>query len=327
MSQHQQSTPMTIALGKVNIGGGTQSRVALNEEVVSDYADVIRKGGTLPPVVVFHDGGAYWLADGFHRFHAHRQARAEDIEADVHTGTKRDAVLYSVGANAHHGLRRSNDDKRRAVQTLLDDAEWSQWSDRQIAEACGVSPPFVAAVRSPEAAQRQQINRKASASRRVESDSTHQPDQAETASTGCNPITPQPEPAEPVVTLDPGSSPASVAEVESDSTEQYEDDDVPSLESLLEEAQAFNRKLIEDLRIAEADDQAAESLKWLRAYEGSKVAREQADRRARDSEKREKATMNQLRRCGKAVGEEDQRKIAGKVEEVVKAARGAGVWE
>ena len=62
-------------------------------------------------------------------------------------GTRRDAVLHSVGANAQHGLRRTNADKRRAVETLLRDEEWSGWSDSEIARRCGVSHPTVAKVR------------------------------------------------------------------------------------------------------------------------------------------------------------------------------------
>ena len=57
-------------------------------------------------------------------------------------------MLFSVGANATHGLRRTNDDKRRAVLTLLSDAEWSQWSDREIAKRCGVSPDTVGRIRA-----------------------------------------------------------------------------------------------------------------------------------------------------------------------------------
>lgn len=54
-------------------------------------------------------------------------------------GPRRDAILYSVGANSTHGLRRTNADKRRAVETLLRDEEWQGWSNRKIAEVCGVS--------------------------------------------------------------------------------------------------------------------------------------------------------------------------------------------
>jgi len=55
--------------------------------------------------------------------------------------------LHSVGANAKHGLRRSNKDKRKAVTTLLLDEQWCQWSDRAIAKQCQVSNRFVSNIR------------------------------------------------------------------------------------------------------------------------------------------------------------------------------------
>jgi hypothetical protein len=72
---------------------------------------------------VFYDGAEYWLADGFHRVHAAQKLRRLTIAADVRQGTRRDAVLLSARANAEHGLRRTNEDKRRAVLTLLADPE------------------------------------------------------------------------------------------------------------------------------------------------------------------------------------------------------------
>lgn len=141
---------LTLPIDAIKITGGTQSRVALNDDTVADYAEVIRLGGELPPVVAFNDGGSagLWLADGFHRYHAHLRAGAMEIACDVRSGTLRDAVLYSAGANASHGLRRTNDDKRRAVSILLSDEEWSKWSDREIARICGVGNKFVGDVRS-----------------------------------------------------------------------------------------------------------------------------------------------------------------------------------
>ena len=44
-------------------------------------------------------------------------------------------------------MRRTNDDKRRAVTVLLTDDEWQKWLDNKIARQCGVSQPFVSAVR------------------------------------------------------------------------------------------------------------------------------------------------------------------------------------
>jgi ParB-like chromosome segregation protein Spo0J len=121
------TTPRRLDVGLIRIDGGTQSRAEIEGSVVQAYAEDIADGAIFPPVVVFHDGEVYWLADGFHRHKAHVQAGKKKVPVDVRQGTRRDAILYSVGANAEHGLRRSNDDKRRAVLTLLNDAEWAKW--------------------------------------------------------------------------------------------------------------------------------------------------------------------------------------------------------
>ncbi len=42
---------------------------------------------------------------------------------------------------------RSNEDKRRAVLTLLNDAEWSAWSNREIGRRCPVDDKTVAKLR------------------------------------------------------------------------------------------------------------------------------------------------------------------------------------
>lgn len=136
-----------LALGAVRIDGGTQMRVALDEAVVAEYAQTIVAGTDLPPIVVFFDGSTCWLGDGFHRFHAYRKAGALEIPADVRGGTKRDAILHAVGANASHGLRRSNADKRKAVETLLKDEEWVGWSDREIGRQCAVDHKTVGRLR------------------------------------------------------------------------------------------------------------------------------------------------------------------------------------
>jgi len=90
----------------------------------------------------------YWLGDGYHRVLAARKAGLTEFRAEIHQGTQRDAILYGISANSAHGLRRTNADKRKAVGLLLADKEWSQWSDREIGNRCGVSNRFVGRMRS-----------------------------------------------------------------------------------------------------------------------------------------------------------------------------------
>jgi hypothetical protein len=137
----------TLNINTVIIDRGTQSRAQISEDTVTDYAEAMQAGDTFPPIVVFFDGVDYYLADGFHRLHAAKRLHKASIQADVRTGTLRDAILYSLGANRDHGLRRSNADKRKCVMTLLEDFEWGDLSVNEMARICGVSPQLVTAVK------------------------------------------------------------------------------------------------------------------------------------------------------------------------------------
>lgn len=128
-----------------------QSRVAISEDTVTEYAHDVAAGDQFPPITVHFDGVNYYLSEGFHRYHAHRRAEKTSIVANVIPGTLRDAILFSLAANAKHGLRRTPADKRKSVQTMLDDPEWSQWNNSEIAKHCGVSAPFVKSMRDAQA--------------------------------------------------------------------------------------------------------------------------------------------------------------------------------
>jgi transposase len=138
---------MNIGLDKIRIDGGTQSRVKIDENVVAQYADEMLNGDQFPPVVLFHDGVDYWLADGFHRYFANKRINSPGINAEVKDGTVREAILHGIKANNKHGLRPTNEDKRKGVITMLKDIEWQDYSNRDIAEICGVSHTLVNAIR------------------------------------------------------------------------------------------------------------------------------------------------------------------------------------
>jgi hypothetical protein len=136
-----------LPIASIRLDGGTQPRAAIDFEVVFDYMDAMADGAQFPPVVVFHDGANYWLADGFHRVKAAEQAGKEEIECELHQGTQEDAQWYSFSANKTNGLRRTNDDKHRAVQAALKHPKGAGQSDSQIAHHVGVDHKTVAAWR------------------------------------------------------------------------------------------------------------------------------------------------------------------------------------
>jgi len=144
----------------IRIDKGTQSRVSISQETVDDYARQMEDGAKFPPVIVFHDGVEYYLADGFHRYFATLKIKGKGIAADIINGTLREAILYSLKANQLHGLRPSTNDKRKSVMTMLSDPVWKEWADRNIARHCGVSHVFVAKMRKELAGGEVQTTRK-----------------------------------------------------------------------------------------------------------------------------------------------------------------------
>ncbi len=108
-----------LDMSVVRIDGDTQPRTAINPGIVQEYADAMQAGVEFPPITVVHDGATYWLVDGFHRFFAHRRLSRQQIKAEVIAGELADARWLSVAANKAHGLRRTNEDKAKAVTRAL----------------------------------------------------------------------------------------------------------------------------------------------------------------------------------------------------------------
>jgi hypothetical protein len=95
-----------------------QPRAEIDRAVLENYVQLLVDGTQFPPVIVFRDAKAsvLWLADGFHRWHAHKVIDADSIAVDIRDGTRRDALLYSLSANAKHGLQRGAADYKRAYE-------------------------------------------------------------------------------------------------------------------------------------------------------------------------------------------------------------------
>ncbi|ABW33055.1 ParB N-terminal domain-containing protein [Acaryochloris marina] len=144
----EQIQPQLLKLSLIELDEGIQPRQKLSQEVITEYAEAMRQGATFPPVIVFFDGNKYWLADGFHRIAAKKANGDLEIITEKKLGSRRDAILYAVGANATYGLQRSNDDKRKVIKKMLSDHQWCQWSNREIARRCKVSYEMVRNIRN-----------------------------------------------------------------------------------------------------------------------------------------------------------------------------------
>lgn len=145
----QKKEAIYLNLDEIELHGGTQQRAKLlNYSHVETLEDALSVTEDLTPIEVVFDGETYYLTDGFHRYYAYKNQGKEVIPAHITEGTLRDAILASVAANAQNlALPRTRLDKQKAIQTMLNDPEWSTWSDREIAKQVGASHPTVSAIR------------------------------------------------------------------------------------------------------------------------------------------------------------------------------------
>jgi hypothetical protein len=139
----QQPDAPLLPLSSIGIDWTINARAAMRREITLEYAEALKAGAKFPPVTVFFDGSAYWLADGFHRYVAYEIAGIVDIPVEIRLGTPRAAALYSAAANGLHGLRPTRSDRRKAIIRMLEDPEWARWSNQQIAALCGADPDTV----------------------------------------------------------------------------------------------------------------------------------------------------------------------------------------
>jgi len=133
----------SIMIDKITTDLAVKARFEQSPETIEEYAAAMKRGDKFPAIVVFRDATGIYLADGYHRLSAEVYLGRKEIRAEIYSGTKRDAILYSLKANRTHGLRMTNADKRCSTLVLLEDEEWKKWTDRKIAEHCGVSHTFV----------------------------------------------------------------------------------------------------------------------------------------------------------------------------------------
>ncbi|MFD9317595.1 ParB N-terminal domain-containing protein [Streptomyces sp. NPDC060053] len=97
----------------------------------------------LPPIVVHRP--TMRVIDGVHRLRAAMLRGQGDIAVRFFDGDEASAFVLAVRANTAHGLPLSRADRTAAAERIV--KTHSEWSDRAIAAATGVSPKTVAALR------------------------------------------------------------------------------------------------------------------------------------------------------------------------------------
>lgn len=142
----------SLPIASINVDEEIQQRIKTSKGTIKDYARLLKEDHTFPAITVFmnqteNEEPEYYLADGFHRLQAYQNNGKEEIPCEIYKGSKLVAKFYAAGCNGTHGLKRSNQDKKKAVTTVLTDSTWKRMTDSEIAKHCHVSQPFVGKIR------------------------------------------------------------------------------------------------------------------------------------------------------------------------------------
>jgi hypothetical protein len=98
----------------------------------------------LPPILVHRE--TMRVVDGMHRLHAAQRRGAPEINVTFFDGTAAEAFVEAVRTNIAHGKPLKLAERRCAAARIL--GMHPSWSDRAVAEVCGLSAKTVASIRS-----------------------------------------------------------------------------------------------------------------------------------------------------------------------------------
>jgi len=129
-----------IRLDNIEATAATQVRVRLDRGIIDQYTEDLKNGADFPPLTIFREENTERniMADGFHRQRAFVNNEREDVGCFIYPGGMREALIHALGSNSEHGFRRTNSDKRHAVQMALKDPELSLLQQGEIADICRV---------------------------------------------------------------------------------------------------------------------------------------------------------------------------------------------
>jgi hypothetical protein len=132
---------VTLCIADIVLDPELQPRVEINADIVLEYAQKFVDGVVFPPPVVYDVNGEKLLSDGWHRIRAYQHLHRKNIEVELRSGTRLDALTHALEHNTKHGLPFTRDDIRRAIDIYL--KTFKRLGDRAIARRLGVSPTTV----------------------------------------------------------------------------------------------------------------------------------------------------------------------------------------
>jgi len=126
-----------ISIDKIILKNEFQPRVEIDSEVINEYKEKMDNRVEFPPLDIFKVENKYYLVDGWTRYYAYDKRNIEKVKCEIHEGTEDEAFNFTCSANDENGQKRTNEDKRRAVENAL--KRYPKKSAGYIAKICKVA--------------------------------------------------------------------------------------------------------------------------------------------------------------------------------------------
>ncbi len=132
-----------LVLGDLTLDPNLQVRGGCDGRTIDEYAALMAADPPteFDPIDVFDVGGQFYLAHGWHRYHAAQRAKLDTIACSIIEGTMAEAFEFALGANSKNGRRLTRKELWNAIDVAL--RQFSQWSDSRIAAHVGCTHPTV----------------------------------------------------------------------------------------------------------------------------------------------------------------------------------------
>ncbi len=132
-------TSIEVALADIKVTWSPREK--LNLEHIALLVESVTQW---PPVVIHRETGR--IVDGRHRLEAARSLGRATIAAVLFDGSSDEATLEAIRLNTIHGLPLNLRERKESARLLLE--LFPSWSDRRLAEVCGLSARTIASFRT-----------------------------------------------------------------------------------------------------------------------------------------------------------------------------------
>ncbi|NGM19928.1 ParB N-terminal domain-containing protein [Roseomonas stagni] len=110
---------MKVAIADLVRDPAYRARQGSSEDILRQYANAIRSGVAMPPVLVARVEGAAVLVDGHYRVDAHRRLGIPCIDANFVEATREEVLWLAAEANLRHGERLKPREVRTAFRAFI----------------------------------------------------------------------------------------------------------------------------------------------------------------------------------------------------------------